>query len=413
VTAARRNLLRDRDFALFLVMNVARVLPAQMVAVAVGWQVYAVHHDPLDIGLVGLAEFVPLPLLALPTGQLADRISRRFVVLVALLVGLVDAVLLLAVTLGNPHRVWPFVALGVLSGVSLALGTPSARAMAPELVAREDLPAAMALRTIANQAGTVAGPALGGLLFALRPSIAYAVAAALFGVGAACTLPIRAVPRPGGGEPPGLAHLLGGITFLRRSNVVLGAILLDLFAMLFGGAVALLPVFARDVLHVGPTGLGVLRSAPAVGALVGGALLARRPTTANAGPRLLAAIALFGAATIAFGLSRWFLVSLAALAITGLADMLSMNIRSTTVALATPDALRGRVNAVEMVFISASNQLGAFESGAAAALLGTVPAVVAGGAATIGVAVLWTRVFPSLARLDRLDALEPEPAAAP
>lgn len=405
---ARGNLLRDRNFRLYLLSVVTRVLPTQMMAVAVGWQVYAVHRHPFDIGLVGLAEFIPLPLLALPTGQLADRISRRFVVLLALVVGVVNSVLLLVVTLGDPHRVWPFVALGILTGVTNAFGTPSARAMAPELVEREDVPAAMALRTTANQIAIVVGPAVGGLLLAVSAASLYAVATAMFVAGLWCTAAI-VVARPNrSAEPPGLAHLLGGIRFLQRSNMVFGAVLLDLFAVLFGGAVALLPVFARDILHVGPFGLGVLRSAPAVGALAAGAWLARRPTTANAGPRLLGVVALFGIATIVFGVSHWFVVSLLALAVTGLADMLSVNIRSTTVALATPDDLRGRVNAVEMVFISASNQLGAFESGAAAALLGTVPSVVAGGAVTIAVAALWTRFFPSLARLDRLDALQPE-----
>jgi MFS family permease len=406
--ADRGSLLRDRNFRLYLLSVVTRVLPTQMMAVAVGWQVYAVHRHPFDIGLVGLAEFIPLPLLALPTGQLADRISRRFVVLLALVVGVVNGALLLAVTVVDPHRVWPFVALGVLTGATNAFGTPSARAMAPELVEREDVAAAMALRTTANQIGIVAGPAIGGLLLAVSAVSVYAVATAMFAVGLWCTAAIVMARPKRAPAPPGLAHLFGGIRFLRRSSLVFGVVLLDLFAVLFGGAVALLPVFARDILHVGPLGLGALRSAPAVGALAAGAWLARRPSTTNAGPRLLAVVALFGAATIVFGLSHWFAVSLLALAVTGLADMLSVNIRSTTIALATPDDLRGRVNAVEMVFISASNQLGAFESGAAAALVGTVPAVVAGGAATVAVAALWTRFFPSLARLDRLDALQPE-----
>jgi MFS family permease len=405
---ARSSILRDANFRLYLLSVVTRVLPTQMMAVAVGWQVYAVHRHPIDIGLVGLAEFIPLPLLALPTGQLADRISRRFVVLLALVVGIVNAALLLVVTLTDVHRVWPFIALGVLTGVTNAFGTPSARAMAPELVKREDVPAAMALRTTANQAAIVTGPALGGLLLALDASLVYIVAACLFAAGLWCTAKI-VVTRRVVVSALGLAHLFGGIRFLRRSNIVMGAVLLDLFAVLLGGAVALLPVYARDILGVGPLGLGALRSAPAVGALVAGAVLARRPSTTNAGPRLLWVVVLFGAATIVFGLSHWFALSLVALAVTGLADMFSVNIRSTTVALATPDDLRGRVNAVEMVFISASNQLGAFESGAAAAVLGTVPAVVAGGAATIAVAAIWTRLFPSLSRLDRLDQLQPEP----
>jgi MFS family permease len=408
---ARSSLLRDRNFRLYFLSVVARVLPTQMMAVAIGWQVYAVNRHPFDIGLVGLAEFIPLPLLALPTGQLADRISRRFVVQLAFVVGVLNAVLLLVVTLRDEHRVWPFVALGVLTGVTNALGTPSARAMAPELVARADVPAAMALRTIANQVGIVVGPAFGGALLAVGASYVYAAATVIFAAGLWCTSVI-VVGRPTTiSTAPGLAHLFGGIAFLRRSRLVFGAVLLDLFAVLFGGAVALLPVFARDILHVGPLGLGALRSAPAVGALAAGAWLARRPTTTSAGPRLLGVVALFGAATIVFGLSRWFAVSLVALAVTGLADMLSVNIRSTTVALATPDDLRGRVNAVEMVFISASNQLGAFESGAAATLLGTVPSVVVGGAVTVAVAALWTRFFPSLAKLDRLDQLQPEAVA--
>jgi MFS family permease len=235
------TLLRQRDFGLFWLSVVLRILPTQMVAVVVGWQVYAVHHDPFDIGLVGLAEFVPLPLLALPTGRLADRISRRFTVALALVVALADAALLLAVTVAGGHRVWPFVALGVLSGMALALGMPSARALTPELVTTEELPGAMALRSIANQVGIVAGPAAGGLLFALRPWLVYAISLAFFGAALVCVAAIRPRPRPAGAEPPGLAHLFGGIRFLRRSRVVLGAILLDLFAVLFGGGIALLP----------------------------------------------------------------------------------------------------------------------------------------------------------------------------
>jgi MFS family permease len=404
-------MLRDRNFALYWVMNVTRVLPAQMVAVAVGWQVYAIHHNPFDIGLVGLAEFIPFPLLALPAGQLADRVSRRFVVSLAMAVGLVDAVCLLALTEIGPHSVWPFVALGTLSGASLALGTPAARAIAPEIVERERLPRAMALRTIANQLGIVLGPALGGLIFAVSAASTYGVAAVFYAISLVCSIGLVIAPREWTPAAPSLEHLLGGLTFLRRSNIVLGAILLDLFAVLFGGALALLPVYARDILHVGPVGLGLLRSAPAVGALVGGALLARRPTNENAGPRLLQAIALFGIATVVFGLSHSVVLSALALAVTGFADMANMNIRSTTVALATPDDLRGRVNAVEMVFISASNQLGAFESGAAAAVLGTVPAVVVGGVATVAIAGLWLRFFPALAKLDRLDQLVPEAVA--
>jgi MFS family permease len=388
------------------------MLPSQMIAVAVGWQVYLIHGDPFDLGLIGLAEFVPLPLLALPAGQLADRLSRRLVLAISLVVSVADALGLLVVTLRGAHALWPFIVLAVLSGVALALGSPAQRALPPELVAPELLGSAMALRSIAAQIGIVAGPALGGLIFAFSPAVVYVTATALFAIAFACTIALHRAGgwAPSAEQPPGLAHLLGGIHFLRRSRVVLGAILLDLFAVLFGGAIALLPVFAKSILHTGPVGLGVLRSAPAVGALVAGLLLTRWHSVGKAGPTLLAAVTIFGASMIVFGLSKSFLLSLGALAVSGFADMISVNIRSTTVALATPDHLRGRVNAVEMVFISASNQLGAFESGAAAALLGTVPAVVAGGVATIAIAALWLKLFPGLSRLDKMEHLRPEPA---
>ena len=406
------SVLRRREFALFWVALLTMSLATQMVAVAVGWQVYAIHRSPLDLGLIGLAEFVPLPLLALPAGQLADRFSRRLVFAVSIVVSVGVTSLLLVVTLAGAHTLWPFLALAGASGAGSALGMPAARALPPELVPAELLPRAMVLRSIAGQAAVVAGPAIGGVLFAVRPELAYATAVGLLALALACVLVLsrsRTRWRPAAAEPaPGLESLLAGIRFLRRSPLILGAISLDLFAVLFGGAVALLPVFARSILHVGPEGLGVLRSAPAAGALVAGVLLARRPLGGRTGRTLLVAVAVFGVSIVVFGLSRSFGLSLAALAVSGFADMFSVNIRSTTVALATPDELRGRVNAVEVVFISASNELGAFESGAAAALIGAVPAVVAGGALTIAIAAAWTRLFPALARVDRLERLRPE-----
>jgi MFS family permease len=405
--------LQQRDFALYWVATVLRVLPSQMVAVAVGWQVYLIHKDPFDLGLVGLAEFIPLPLLALPAGQLADRISRRLVLAISLGISIADALGLLVVTLQGADTLWPFIALAVVSGVALGLGSPAQRALTPELVAPEVLGSAMALRAIATQFGIVAGPALGGLIFAISAPAVYVTATVFFAIALLCTIALHRAGgwAPSGDQPPSLGHLLGGIHFLRRSRVVLGAILLDLFAVLFGGAVALLPVFAKSILHTGPVGLGILRSAPAVGALTAGALLTRWHNVGRAGPTLIGAVALFGLSMVVFGLSRSFLLSLVALGVSGFADMISVNIRSTTVALATPNELRGRVNSVEMVFISASNQLGAFESGVAAALLGAVPAVVLGGVATIGIAALWVRLFPGLSRLDRMENLRPEPVA--
>ena len=321
--------LQQRDFALYFVLNVMRTLPMQMVAVAVGWQVYAIHRDPFDLGLIGIVEFVPLPLLALPAGQLADRISRRLVIALSIAISIADAAGLLVVTLSGASRLWPFLVLALGSGAALALGTPAARALAPELLPPEDLASGMALRSIANQIGVVVGPALGGLLFALAAELVYGTAIGFFAVALACTLALHRrggwAPQPG--QSPSLAHVLGGISFLRRSRVVLGAILLDLFAVLFGGAVALLPVFARTILHTGPVGLGILRSAPAVGALVAGALLTWRGSMGNAGPTLLGVVALFGASMVVFGLSRSFLLSLGALAVSGFADMVRVNIR--------------------------------------------------------------------------------------
>jgi MFS family permease len=401
--------LRRRDYALLWSGFLADTLALQMVAVAVGWQVYSIHRDPLDLGLIGLAEFVPLPLLALPAGQLADRLSRRLVFASSLVVAIVVVALLLVVSLSGAHALWPFLALAAATGVASAVGTPAARAMTPELLPSELLASGLALRSVAMQGAVVTGPALGGVLFSIRPEVVYALAVALLVVALACTL---ALPRRAAAqlpvEAPGLDSLLAGIRFLRHAPVVLGAILLDLFAVLFGGAVALLPVFARTILHTGPIGLGVLRSAPAVGAFAAGVMIARRPLGGHAGRTLLVVVGGFGVSMVVFGLSRSFPLSCVALAAGGWLDMISMNIRATTIALATPDELRGRVNAVEMVFISASNELGAFESGLAASIFGTVTAVVGGGIATVAIALSWVKAFPPLARIDRLERLRPQ-----
>jgi hypothetical protein len=386
----------------------------QMAQVAVGWQVYAIHRSAFDLGLIGLAEFVPLPLLALPAGQLADRLPRTLIAGISDLGEAVIIGLLLVVTLAGAHQLWAFVALAAATGVVGGFGQPAGRSMVPEIVPTELIASAMALRSVAGQIATVSGPAFGGLLFAIRPEAVYATAAVLLAVSGALVLPIR-LPAVVRDEAPRLGSVLLGVRFIRATPILFGAISLDLFAVLFGGAVALLPLYARSILHTGPFGLGVLRSATAIGALLAGLMLTRRPLGGRAGRTLLAAVGTFGASIVVFGLSHWFLVSFVALAVSGFADMLSMNIRSTAGALATPNALRGRVNAVENVFISASNELGAFESGAAAALVGAVPAVVAGGAITIALALTWGRLFPALARVDRLEDVRPatlEPGSA-
>ena len=388
-------------------------LASQMLAVAIGWQVYAIHRNPLDLGLVGLMEFLPLPLLALPAGQLADRVSRRLVASGALVLNVLIAVLLLVVTLAGAQTLWPFLAIAAVAGIAAVIGNPAARALTPELVPGELLPGAIALRSVAGQIGVIAGPALGGVIFAIEPVAVYAAAAGLLTLS---LVAILLLPRSARtlltGEPLNWESLVAGVRFVVRTKMLLGAIGLDLFAVLLGDSIALAPVFARSILHTGPIGLGVLRTAPSVGALTAALLLARRPLRTAAGPTLLVVVAIFGAGMIVFGFSRWLPLSLAALVVTGFVDMISVNIRSTTVTVLTPPSLQGRVNAVEWVFVGASNELGAFESGALARLIGIVPAVVAGGVTMIGVAATWTRAFPALARMGRLQDLRPEPLAA-
>jgi MFS family permease len=402
--------LRVRGFALLWTALLTNGFATQMMVVAIGWQVYSIRHRPLDLGLVGLAEFLPLPLLALPAGQLADRVSRRRVAAVAAGLQVGIALILLAITAVGPHSIWPFLAVGLLAGITSAIGTPAQRSLTPELVPSELLAGAIALRSVASQIGVVAGPAVGGLIFAIEPLAVYAVAGTMLIVAGGVTLGLPRTVSRRGEERIDRDSLVAGIRFITGTRVVLGAILLDLVAVLFGDAIALAPVFAKTILEGGPVVLGLLRAAPSAGALLAGLLITRRPLQFRAGRTLLLVVATFGAATIVFGLSRSLPLSLAMLAITGFVDMISMNIRATTVTMLTPISLQGRVSAVEWVFISASNELGAFESGAMAALLGATRAVVLGGALMIGFAGAWPRLFPPLARLGRLDELEPEPA---
>ena len=399
--------LRRRNYALLWAALLAQGLGSQMAAVAVGWQVYDIHRSPFDLGLIGLAEFAPLPLLALPAGHLADRFPRRLLFAGATAVAIVVALLLLVVSLNGATKLWPFLVLATVAGAASALATPPGRALPATVVPFELIANAIALRSIAFQGAMIAGPAIGGLLFTVSAELVYGVAAGMLAIAFVCILVIREPEREPTDEAPSFQTVLAGIRFIRRTPVLLGAITLDLFAVLLGGSIALAPVFARTILDTGPVGLGLLRSAPAVGALAAGLILAHRPLRGNAGKTLLVVVAIFGASMVVFGLSRSLPLSLAALAVSGFVDMVSMNIRSTTVAMITPDELRGRVLAVEMVFISASNELGAFESGAAAALLGTVPAVVIGGLATIALAAVWTRLFPDLVRVGRLEDLRP------
>jgi MFS family permease len=403
--------LSEREYRLAWFGLLGEGFSLQMLEVAIGWEVYAQHRSALDLGWIGLAEFIPMFVLALPAGHLADRFPRRLMFAFSLLVAAAVGIGLAIVSASGVRSLWPYLGLALGAGTTMAIGTPAARAMTPTLVPRELLQSAMTLRNIATQLSQVGGPALGGLLYAVSPTVVYLLEAGICLASAgsvAMMRPQAAEAEFSAGAPtPTLHSVLEGLRFVGRTKILLGAILLDLFAVLFGGAVALLPVFARSILHVGPIGLGVLRAAPAVGALIAAAVITRHPLGRHAGRTLLIVVALFGASIVTFGFSRVFVLSLLALAVSGGVDLYSMNIRSTVGALATPDRLRGRVMAVEMVFISASNQLGAFESGLAAFLVGTVPAVVGGGVLTMLIALGWSRLFPALADVDRLEDVEP------
>ena len=399
--------LSHRDFALYFSAQVTEAFAVTMATVAIGWQVYSVRESPLDLALVALAEFLPLPLLALPAGHLADRLPRRR--LWTSMLGLNTVVLggLLAVTLSGADRVWPFFVLAFVQGVGSAVGAPASRALMPSLVPQEILLTALAQRSIGFQLTIVAGPAVGGVLFAIEDSLVYIVGIGLSLVALTLALLVRSGRVPVGDGAADFGEVLAGVRLIRRTRVLFGAISLDLFAVLLGGAVALLPIFAKDILEVGPTGLGLLRASTPAGAFLAALVLARFPVRRRAGPTLFLVVAGFGASMVIFGLSRQMWLSMLALGFSGAFDVVSMVLRQTIVPLVTPDELRGRVTAVEMVFISASNELGAFESGLAAALLGAVPAVVLGGAATIVIAAVWWRLFPELGRMDRIDELRP------
>ena len=403
--------LQVRDFAFLWSSLLTQGLAAQMLAVAIGWQVYEIHHNPFDLGLVGLMEFVPLPVLALPAGQIADRLPRRAVTAASYVLTIGIAVALIFVTLAGARRLWPYLALAGVAGVASVVGNPAARAITREIVPEELIANAMALRSLAGQIGVVAGPALGGVIFSVEPVAVYVVAAGLLCVSLVAVIAMRpAVASLVTTEAPGWDSLVAGVRFIRRTRMLLGAIGLDLFGVLLGDSIALAPVFASAILHTGPIGLGLLRTSPSVGALAAGVLLTRRPLQYPAGRTLLMVVGTFGAGMIVFGFSKWLPLSMAALVVTGFVDAISVNIRSTAVALLTPPQLQGRVAAVEWVFISASNELGAFWSGSFARLIGTVPSVVAGGAAMIAIAGSWPKLFPALARMGKLEDLRPEPA---
>jgi MFS family permease len=404
---------RDRDLPLYLSVRVLSRLAVLVQSVSVAWQVYDLTRSALALGIVGLVEFVPMFLLALPAGELADRFDPRRIIALSSLLETISSALLLAFVLTAQRSVWPLYAVILIYGTARGFSRPATQALLPFLVPPERLPRALAWGSSVAQLAIIAGPALGGFAYALGPAIAYgsALLASLVSAAGVLFLGGRRAGRDATVPANRLARVREGIEFVRSRPVVFGAISLDLFAVLLGGAVALLPVYARDILHVGPTGLGLLRSAPAFGAALTALYLTRRPVEHRVGYTMFAAVVVFGIGTIVFGLSTDFGLSLAALAVTGAADQISVYIRSALVQFATPDAMRGRVSAVSTLFISASNELGGFESGVTAALLGTVPAVILGGVGTLAVVAIWMRVFPPLRTVDRMRDVVPTAGA--
>jgi MFS family permease len=397
-----RDLLAERDFVRYLAAKLAGSLAAQMQTVAVGLQVYELTRRPLDLGLIGLSQFLPFLLFVLPAGHAADRWSRKKIVLGCFLLELACAAGLGGFSAGGLRGALPVFALMVPFGIARAMMAPASQALLPNLVPRPLLGSAVGVNSSVWQVTTILGPALGGALYAAAgPAFVYGAAALLFGVAVLATLTMAAPPAAPRAESPTWHAVVEGLRFVWRRHTVLGAISLDLFAVLFGGATALLPAFATDVLGVGPVGYGWLRAAPGIGAALTAAWLTARPISRRVGRSMFGGVAVFGAATVAFALSRSYLVSLAALVILGAADMISVFVRHLLVQLETPDAMRGRVGAVNSMFIGASNELGEFESGLTAAWWGLVPAVLVGGLATLLVAAAWTRWFPELARMDR------------
>ncbi len=393
---------RHPSYARFFVSRFLYGFAMQVVSVAVGWQMYDLTGDPFMLGLIGLMQFAPSLALILVTGSVADRYNRRMIMAVCLVVCTLCAAALLGLTEFGLFAPTPVFGVLVVFGIARAFLGPAMQSLAPNLVPEKDLSNAIAWNSTAQQTATITGPVTGGLLYGLGVTVPYAVGIAMF---VAASLAVISIPKPPqriSGAAKSWESLVAGFRYIRAEKVVLGAISLDLFAVLLGGAVALMPVFARDILVLGPWGLGLLRSAPGVGSVAMAFWLAAHPISHRAGVLMLIGVGLFGVGTVVFGLSQWAWLSIAALVIMGASDMISVYVRNSLVMLWTPDELRGRVTAVNMVFIGASNELGEFRAGTMAAMIGAVPAVVIGGIGTIAVAALWALRFPKLRRIDSL-----------
>jgi len=410
-TLASSSLIRQRSFVLFWLSRVASTVGYQMLTLMIGWQLYELTNSAFDLGLVGLIQFVPAVLLTLLIGHAADRYDRRMIVRGAQCLYAVTAVVLAVALLTQTlSRDLLFVAV-LLMGCGRAFELPTAHATVPSLVPTPLLARAVASWTSANQVAVICGPALGGLIYALSPLAVGIVCLVVFAVGIVCVTLVHIDRPPVPREPPTFASVFAGFSYIRERRRLLGVITLDVAVVLLGGATALLPIFARDILAVGPVGLGLLRSAPAVGALITTIVLSNHPLERRVGPAMFAVVAIFGLATVVFALSSSFLLSLAALVVLGASDAVSVVIRFTLVQLETPDEKRGRVSAINSLFVSSSNTLGEFESGVVAAWLGAVPSVLIGGIGSLLSAALWMLLFPDLRRIDRYPSADEKKSA--
>ncbi len=395
------SVLRHRNFALYLSARVLAALAVQMQSVAIGWQVYQITGDVLDLGLIGLAQFLPFLLLILWAGHAADHYPRRKIVTLCLVTQLLCALFLLWFTLSGTRSIWPVFASLALFGAARAFMMPSTQAILVNLVPEESFSRAVALSSSSFHVAVIVGPALGGLLYLAGPEVVYITVAILLSISVLLLLATKMKSPPPSKEPMSWDALLGGIRFVRGQPILLGALSLDLFAVLFGGVTALLPAYAHDVLQAGPTALGFLRAMPGAGAALTSIYLTFRPIERKVGAAMFAGVLLYGIATLAIGFSNSVWIAMPALFLLGAGDMVSVFVRHLLVQIVTPDAIRGRVSAVSAVFIGASNELGEFESGITAGWFGLVPAIIFGGVATIAATGLWSVLFPGLAKMDQ------------
>ena len=405
------SVLRNRNFSFYLAARILGTLAVQMQSVAIGWQVYQMTGSLFDLGLIGLAQFAPFLVLILIAGHAADRFNRRNIIILCLLTQLLCGLLLLAFTWSGASVVWPVFAILVLFGSARAFMMPATQAVLRNMVPTENFSQAVALSSSAFHVAVIAGPVLGGLLYLAGPNTVYITAAALLVLAVLLMARTHAPPQATHSEPASWHTVLEGLRFVWSRPIMLGAISLDLFAVLFGGATALLPAYAHDVLQVGPTGLGLLRTAPGVGAALCSVALALWPIERRVGAWMFGGVAVFGIATVVLGLTDSFMLAMIALFVLGAGDMVSVYVRHLLVQFETPDAIRGRVSAVNAVFIGASNELGEFESGLTAGWFGLVRAILFGGAATLAVTAIWIVKFPVLSRMDRFPHHDAERAS--